>query len=210
MRFDLSSKIGARDLYLDLIDLSSLNCRRSTNFCTPTIKMEDLMKTLLLFASFFALNANAGVPFVGNFKTNVKTTTNLSCTDYTGKWEGICTYHTSSGAIEEKRSGVEIDMWSCNTALINRNIFSIGGMKVETTSTPTRSSTATIILEWNDKTRKDFITFSVNSRNLVFSSNDDNYLLASGTGSFKIQNNKLHLDQKLANGDTIMCEFFKQ
>lgn len=162
--------------------------------------------TLLTIVSIFAIQANAGIPFVGSLKTTrVKNT--LACTDYTGKWEGTCTY-TDSTNTNTYPADMDFEMWSCDSAIISKNSYPFNGTKVETSSSKLSTSSSVITLEWNDNGKKEFINFTVNSKNMYF--DQAQKYDWNGTGTFKIINGKLHMDQKTADGATIACEYSKK
>lgn len=162
------------------------------------------MRAILLLTTLFVLTANANVPFVGALKIKSKSTKNMRCPNFNGKWEGICT-HKDSNSSATVQSNIEIDLLTCNEILINKTYYPIGGMKVETDTLENRSSSTTSILEWNNKANPEFIKFIVNMNSISYHFDEKNKW--NGTGTMKIQNSKLYVNQKNDEGLEIDCEY---
>jgi hypothetical protein len=164
------------------------------------------MKLVLLFVSVFAVQASAGVPFLSFAKKSHKIKNALPCTDFTGKWEGMCT-HTDSQGTSQGAAELEIEMWSCNNMLINNHDYPLGGSKVESNSNKNGTRAYIVNMEWNDNAKMEHINYTHSSKQVLFDNPVQNDV--NGSGTLKISASKLILVEKVSEATT-NCDFSKK
>jgi hypothetical protein len=164
------------------------------------------MKLVLLFVSVFAVQASAGVPFLSFAKKSHKIKNTLPCTDFTGKWAGMCTYTDLQGT-GQYAAELNIQMSTCDSLVIHHNEYPVGGSKVESSSYKTGTSAMILNFDWNDKAKMEQINFSFSIKQVDFNNTEKNDV--NGTGTLKISANKLNMVQKFSD-TTVNCDYFKQ
>ena len=164
----------------------------------------------IFIVSVFLISTNAfAFPFLNAHKSTRAT---LDCTDFSGKWEGVCTVNTGTHSITNPDS-MEIAASNCSTIQLDKQLYPLNGTKTSAYSFESNSGTEILTLNWNDKAKKEFLLLSDNSIWNNSSPNQNFISKSSGTGTLKLVNNSIVIEET-GNNDgsswSIRCEYAKK
>lgn len=115
-----------------------------------------LMAVVCLASSSLSSQAWAFGPFemkverMAKMRAQDSTVPGVSCTDFSGKWQGQCTVNGKTSD-----DSVEIQQFGCTAVIVDHEYFSFGSIRTETNSNSQYGSTEIMAVDWSnaDKTQ---------------------------------------------------------